>query len=354
MLHPGAWWIWALGMATAASRTTNPLLLALIIGVVSFVVSARRTEAPWAKGFGAYLRFGLLIITIRVAFRIILGGEQGGHRLFTLPELPLPDVVAGISIGGPVTLEGVLSAFYDGLRLAALIICIGAANVLADAKRLLKAVPSALHEVGVAVTVALSIAPQLIESGQRIRRARRLRGEAGYGIRNFLAQVALPVMTDALDRSLMLASAMDSRGYGRTTAVARHLRALTGALVLAGLSGVAVGTYGLLDSGTPRALGVPMLVGGLVLCGGGLYLGGQRIDRTRYRPDPWRWPEWGVTATGIAVAGLIYAVSSVDPSRLNPSLQPLRWPTLPPVATAAILLGLLPAWIAPPVDGLDR
>ena len=27
-LHPGAWWLWALGLATAASRTTNPLLLA--------------------------------------------------------------------------------------------------------------------------------------------------------------------------------------------------------------------------------------------------------------------------------------------------------------------------------------
>ena len=30
-LHPGAWWLWALGLATAASRTTNPLLLGLIL-----------------------------------------------------------------------------------------------------------------------------------------------------------------------------------------------------------------------------------------------------------------------------------------------------------------------------------
>ena len=28
-LHPGAWWLWALGLATAASHTTNPLPLAL-------------------------------------------------------------------------------------------------------------------------------------------------------------------------------------------------------------------------------------------------------------------------------------------------------------------------------------
>ncbi|MCC6183209.1 MAG: energy-coupling factor transporter transmembrane protein EcfT, partial [Microthrixaceae bacterium] len=41
-MHPGAWWIWALGLATAASRTTNPLVLGLLIAVVALVVSARR------------------------------------------------------------------------------------------------------------------------------------------------------------------------------------------------------------------------------------------------------------------------------------------------------------------------
>ena len=60
-LHPGAWWIWALGLATAASRTTNPLLLALVLVVVAQVVAARRGEAPWAKGFRTYLLVGLAV-----------------------------------------------------------------------------------------------------------------------------------------------------------------------------------------------------------------------------------------------------------------------------------------------------
>ena len=47
-LHPGAWWLWALGLATAASRTTNPVVLLLVVAVVAHVVAARRTEAPWA------------------------------------------------------------------------------------------------------------------------------------------------------------------------------------------------------------------------------------------------------------------------------------------------------------------
>lgn len=354
-LHPAAWWIWALGMATAASRTTNPLLLGLILAVVAFVVAAKRTEAPWAQGFGTYLRFALVVVAVRVVFRILLGGDDaGGHVLFTLPELPLPDVVAGISIGGAVTLEGVLSAFYDGLRLATLIVCVGAANVLADAKRLLKAVPSALHEVGVAVTVALTVAPQLVESGRRIHRARRLRGQGGHGFHSFLSQVVLPVVTDALDRSLLLAAGMDARGYGRTVAVPRPLRAATGALVLAGLSGVAVGSYGLLDSTTPVVLGAPMLVAGLSCGFAGLLLGGQRVQRTRYRPDPWRAAEWAVAVTGTAVAIAMFQLASIDPGALNPSLQPLRWPTLPAGPTLAIACGCLPAWLAPPADGLGR
>ncbi|HMK12374.1 MAG TPA: hypothetical protein VK461_12370, partial [Acidimicrobiales bacterium] len=146
-LHPAAWWIWALGMATAATRTTNPLLLGAILAVVAFVVSARRGEAPWSSGFRGYVIVALVVIAVRVALRTVLDGQYGDHVLFRLPELPLPSAAQGIRVGGPVSLEGMLAAFYDGLRLATLILCIGAANVLANPKRLLKSAPSSLHEV---------------------------------------------------------------------------------------------------------------------------------------------------------------------------------------------------------------
>ena len=181
----------------------------------------------------------------------------------------MPEAAAGIRIGGPVSLEGMLAALYDGLRLATLLICVGAANVLANPKRLLKLVPGALHEFAVAVTVALTFAPQLVESAQRVRRARRLRGGTRPR-RHVVREIGIPVLQDALDRSLLLAAGMDSRGYGRVGTVARRTRMLTGALLLAGLVGVATGVYGLLDASTPRALGVPMLFAGLLVAGAGL------------------------------------------------------------------------------------
>lgn len=346
-LHPGAWWVWALGLATAASRTTNPVLLLLVGAVVAHVVAARRTDAPWARGFKVYVYLGLVVIAVRVGFRMLLDGQYGEHVLFTLPALPLPEAAAGIRIGGAVSLEGVLAALYDGLRLATLLLCVGAANVLANPKRLLKAMPAALHEVGVAVTVALSVAPQLVESGQRVRAARRLRGEAGRRFHVF-REIALPVMTDALDRSLLLAAAMDSRGYGRTADVPRRTRAVTGALLIGGLMGICIGTYGLLDSTAPRHLGMPMLVGGVAVGWGGVVLSGRRVSRSRYRPDPWSAPEWAVAGVGLLVAGVVIAVSVVDPNDLYPSLQPLRGPALPVLPAVAIVLGALPAWLAPP------
>jgi energy-coupling factor transport system permease protein len=347
-LHPGAWWLWALGMAAAASRTTNPLLLLLIVAVVAFVVSARRTDAPWARGFRAYVILGLLVIAIRVVFRVLLDAQHGDHILFTLPEVPLPDAVAGIRLGGPVSSEGVLAAVYDGLRLATLLLCVGAANTLANPKRLLQSLPAALHEVGVAVTVALSVAPQLIESGQRVRSARRLRGEPGRRY-HVVREVALPVMTDALDRSLLLASAMDSRGYGRASSVGRGAVATAGGLLVGGLLAIAVGSYGLLDSTAPRHLGLPMLLGGVAIGWAGVTLSGRRVTRSRYRPDPWALEEWVVSAVGLTVAAVMVGVSAVDPAALHPSLQPLRWPDLPLLPAGAVLVGLLPAWIAPPV-----
>jgi energy-coupling factor transport system permease protein len=347
-LHPGAWWVWAVGLATAASRTTNPLLLGLIVGVLVVVVNARRSDAPWAGMFRIYLIAGLVVIILRVGLRVVFGGPYGTHVLFTLPEIPLPDWAVGVSIGGPVTLETLLAAFYDGLRLATTIACVGAANVLADARRLLRSVPNALHEVGAALVVALTVAPQLVESLLRVRRARRLRGGRSTGLRS-IPGLMLPVLADALDRSLALAAAMDARGYGRLTALPARARHVTGALVLIGLGGVAVGLYGLLDATSPGWLGLPMLAIGIGAGAAGLWLGGRRVQRSVYRPDPWQRDETVVAGAGIAAAAAMWLAGTLSPSAVNPSVMPPVWPVLVPLATAGILIALLPAWLAPPV-----
>ncbi len=342
-LHPGAWWLWAMGLAVIAGATTNPLLLGLVIGVAALVVAARREDAPWGRAFGLYLCIGLLIVILRVALRIVFGGEYGTTVLFTLPEIPLPDWVAGISIGGEVTAESILAAAYDGMRLAAIVICFGAANSLANPKRLLRMLPNALYEVGAAVTVALSVAPQLAESVARVRRARRLRTGARGGPR----AVLLPVLEDALDRSISLAAAMDARGYGRSSGESPAQRRVTAGLLVVGLLGACVGLYGLLDASSPVPFGVPSFVVGVALVIAGLWAAGRRTRHSSYRDDPWRSAEWAVLTSAVAAVSLVAFGASVDPSALHPSLVPLEWPALALAPTAGILVAAVPAVLAP-------
>lgn len=336
--------MWALGLAAAASRTTNPWLLGLLTLTACVTVLARRTDAPWALSFRLYLWLGLLVVVTRVLFRVLLGGGLGGTVLLPLPTVPLPSWAAGITLLGPVTSESLLAGLYDGMRLATVLICVGAANALANPRRLLASLPAALYEVGTALVVALAVFPQLAESLQRVRRARRLRGDPAAGTRG-LRSLVVPVLEDALERSLRLAASMDSRGYGRSGSATRGQRRLTGALLVGGLLGLCVGSYAFLDSSAPQVLAAPMMVLGVLLAGAGFVVAGRRVRRTTYRPDPWRFPEAVTAATGITVAVLMAVVATRTPLVASPDVT--GPPGLTALALLAGVLGLVPAVATP-------
>ena len=352
LLHPGAWWIWAIGCAVAASRTANPLLLTLLVATAAFVVHMRRPDAPWSGSFRLFLRIGLAIIIARVVLQVIFVAGAGTTLLLPLPGITLPTWLAGIRLGGDITAEALLTALYDGMRLAAIIICLGAANALASPSRLLKSVPAALYELGVSIVVALTFVPQLAADVQRVQAARRLRGRPATGVRA-LAGSAMPVLEGALERSVTLAAAMDSRGYGRSRHVPiAHRRAISVAL-LSGLVAVCLGTFGLLSAGMAPWLSLTMVVFGCVACIAAAWAAGRRRIRTNYRPDPWRLAEWLVLSSGVIVAGVFVACSMVGVD-LATATYPPEWPTLPIATVVAIAIAATPAWTSPPPPPLRR
>jgi energy-coupling factor transport system permease protein len=349
-LHPVAWWLWALGLATAASLTTNPYLLLLLIGVACLAVAVRRSAQPWADSFRLYLWLGVAIVVIRVLFRILIGGGDGGRVLLDLPQIPLPHWTLGLRLLGPVTSQSLLAGLYDGLRLAAIVICVGSANALANPKRLLRSVPPALYEIGSALVVAVTVLPQLADSVRRVRAAQTLRGgETGRvrGVRRLL----VPVLEDALERSLALAAGMDTRGYGRTGAATSRERRITGGLMLLGLCAVALGVYGGLDATTPAWLGRPMLVLGVTVSVLAMRLAGRRVPRTRYRPDRWRWPELAVAASGLFVGVAGWWISQHQLQIAYPVLSVP--PTLSVVALGAVMLAVAGALCSPRPRGTE-
>lgn len=344
-LHPVAWWLWAIGLATAASLTTNPLVLLIIVGVVAFVVSFRRADHPWARSFRFYVWLGVIAVVLRVLWRVILGGGYPGEVVLDLPEIPLPDFVNGVRLLGPVTREALLAGLYDGLRLATLVICVGAANSLANPKRLLRSLPPALYEIGTALVVAVTVLPQFTQSIARVRAAQALRaGDTGRVKR--LRRFLVPVLEDTFDRSLALAAGMDTRGYGRSGEASVAARRLTGGLLLGGLCGVGVGVYAMLDQTAPRLLAAPMLATGVLVAAAGLVAAGRRVQRTRYRPDRWRAPEIAVVAVGLTVAGLGWWVSHHQVLIAYPLLTAA--PEVSVAALAAALLGLAAVLVTPP------
>ncbi|MGP0032267.1 MAG: energy-coupling factor transporter transmembrane component T [Acidimicrobiales bacterium] len=346
-LHPLAWWIWAAGLAVCAMRTTNPVLLLLIGSVACYVVANCRGNAPWSRSLAFFLRLGLVVIVIRIVIEILFG-QRGlpGHVLFSLPRVPLPSWAAGLSIGGAVTAESILLAFVEGLQIAAILLCFGAANSLASPYRLLRCLPAVLYETGVAVTVALAFTPELVQSIAQVHQARRLRGVPTKGVRG-LRGIAVPVLEGALDRSLQLATSMDARGYGRRTPTAGVSRRLATGATVAGLLLAAVGVYGVIDSGSLFGLGLPLFAVAVVLCAAGLAVGGRRTSRSRYRPDPWRWPEWVVAGSGVCALASLVVAHAVDLVGLSPSFSTLAVPPLPPLPVVGILVALLPALVAP-------
>lgn len=338
-----------MGLAATATATTNPWLLLLIAGSAAFVVAMRRSQHAWSRAFGFYVLLALAIVVIRLVFRIVLGGDTPGHVLFTLPTIPLPDWVRGIKLLGPVTRESLLAGLYDGLRLGVLVLCVGAANSLANPKRMLRSMPPALYEVGTALVVSVSVLPQLADSVTRVRAARKLRA-VRTGRLGWLRGLVVPVLEDALERSIALAAGMDARGYGRDGNLTKGRRRTTGTLMVLGLIGICIGIYGLLDQTAPRWLAGPMAFGGVLVAALGLVSAGDRVRRTRHRPDRWRTEEMCVAACGIAVAVLTHTLlgDTADLPMLHPELGATPVVTL--TGMLVMLISLLPAFIAPPPE----
>lgn len=345
-VHPAAWWVWGLLVGAAAIRITNPLLSALLIAAVWLVVALRRREVPWARSYGRFLRLGVLVLVVRLVLQVLFAPRVPGEVLFTFPEADLPEWAAGVSFGGPVTAEALLGAFYESLRLIGLLAAIGAANSLADPYRLLRALPNALHEAGVAVAVALSLAPQAGVAATQVRDARRLRGRPTRGL-SALRGVALPVLEGALDRSVLMAASMDARGFGRRVPSAGPVAPAARWAGGAGLLALAIGTYGLLDTGAPSGLRFPMLGFGAVLLAVGLVFGGDHArHRTHYRPDPWSGPEWLTVLSGAAVLLGIVVCGRAGFDLTGP-ISPLAFPGLPAVPAVVLLVAAVPALATP-------
>jgi len=222
--HPLTWWVGAVALAMAVLLTENTIFNLLIVGGVSFLVYRMNIKlverTPWSGGLWFAMKIALIIVAIRTFIGVAIGVPVPGTTLFELPILYLPDWMAGIRVGGAITQERLFFAVSEGIHIATLICIFAAATSLTSPHRLLRQMPIFIYEFGVALVITTSVLPQLVASASRIKTAQRMRGITRRG----WSGVALALLEESLARSLDLAAAMDSRGYGFSRKRSRYKR----------------------------------------------------------------------------------------------------------------------------------
>ena len=288
-LHPVAWWVWAIGLAAAATLTTNPLLL----------VPARRRGRRGGAGPALRPAVGAVLPALPVA-RPGHRGDPGGlpdrlRRRGRRPRAARPADRAAARLGRrcpPPRSAHRARACSPACTTA----CGWPPSSSASAPPTRWPTPSgcsspcrprstrSARRWSWPSRCSRSWPTAPAGSGRRRRCAGASDGRVGR-LRRFL----VPVLEDALERSLALAAGMDTRGYGarrrRDPGRAPAQRRAPARLPCAA-SGC--GPTPCSTPPLPRWLATPMLLAGGAVAVVGLVSCGRRVQRTRYRPDPWR------------------------------------------------------------------
>lgn len=304
--NPLSWWLAGISLAVAASLTSNVFILIAICTGSLLTIRLCRDDSPWAQSIGFYIKLAAIVVTLRVLFRIIFNLGTSTKDAFLL--LPSIDLNLGfgnsLRLFGPISQEAFNFALVDGFRLAAIILAIGMANSLANPRKLLKSTPGALYEIATAISIAINLAPQLIASLGRVRRARSLRGQS-KGIKA-MTGIVIPVLEDTIDQSMGLAASMSARGFGRkgsrTYLQTIGARLLAFAAICLIITGSALLLFSPQDQGFPLTL----LLVGIITAALSVKLSSARATITRYRKEPWRLGDLVLLVAALALVLLAF------------------------------------------------
>jgi energy-coupling factor transporter transmembrane protein EcfT len=216
-----SWWLWSIFLAAAAIRSQNNLFGLLLILLLTFVVSKYKNSNNWGNPFKLTLQLALAATLIRLFFAVLIGTPLPGKIIFSLPQLELPNWLAGIRVGGDVTQERMFSVFTESLKFAVVLIAFGAASALSSPIQVIKLISGRIYLFGVTLIISISVLPQIVHSFNRVIAARRMRGLAKLKLSNFRS-IITPVLEESIERAIDLSAAMESRGFGYSKKPTRY------------------------------------------------------------------------------------------------------------------------------------
>jgi len=336
-LHPGAWLAWLVAACAAAFLTSNPLYLSIGF-LASCAVYASVWDAPKRRALGPFVALGLALALLSVPFNV-LTGSSGPTVLATLPHLAFPRWFGGVTFGGEITAEALVTAGERALGIATLVLAAAAFNAAVDHARLLRLAPRSLSQVMTVFIVAVLAVPQGARHARAVAEARRLRGRGTGGWRAAPALV-LPVLQGALERSVQRAESLDARGFGAGTASGGTIAVLGGVV---GLGLCCWGAFAHFYYGSGVAPSVAIVAGVVVVVFALVRSGGAK--RQRLVRDPWRARDWCVMASAVAGVLLLLGMRIAGAGDADYLAYPgVVAPAFHPLGAIALLLLLTPAF----------
>ena len=130
-----------------------------------------------------------------------------------------------------------------GLGLVAALLAVAPLSLILEPHDVVDAMPAPLERTGIAVATSLNLVSGFGRTFTEVRDAQRMRGWRPRGIRSW-NEVLVPVVLTAIEDSVLLAEAMEARGFGagRRTSYARTIIDRWDLIVVAG-SLLAVGLF---------------------------------------------------------------------------------------------------------------
>lgn len=346
-----AWVSWALAAAAVVQLAPNPVYVTVVIAIAALVLEAHATDAPLAGAFPVLLLAGIAFGALRVVLTA-LTAHASGAAFVHLPQLTLPAILGGFTVGGAIETDIVVRAAAEAWVIVGIIAVFGAFNGVVSHYELVQAAPRAFYEIGLAVTVALAFVPSTIAAIGAVREADRARTGGRVVRRGRLLRQLVPILETGMERAVALAESMDSRGFGhrrasRTDAAAGWL----GAGALLGIAGAFIALVA--RSSTTASV---LLAGGAAALAAAVVLASKGTSRVRYRDRRLSPRDWLLAAgVWIAPAGLVALAAAGDRSH--------DWPAavlggarlgLPPVSLAGLAFVLVLALpMAPPLTRAD-
>jgi len=344
-LDSRCWLAWGLAAMTPVLLGRNPwvLLEVMIIVVVVRVVWLPRANQ---RGMGWFLRIAAVFTIVGVHFNVLT--VHAGDRPFgSLPN-------AWPVIGGDLTWNALLYGVVSGFALFTLVLIGITVSSQISWLDLVYSLPARLAPIAVTGSVAWAFLPQTAIAWQQIREAQTMRGHSFRTVRDFVP-IVVPLLAGGLERSLVIAETLESRGFGasgqsrlRDERRTRSLFADLGMII--GLVAIAAAAY-CAAVGLLRWALVSFGVGILGLFTASRLAATQKVMGARYRTIRWSSADTIVTVSSAVGALFVMGWNIVRPESLGYRVYPdLAAPQADIVLMLALGLLLVPAF-APGGEG---